>query len=444
MRTVDLREHERSGPWRLSLQERAALRRVLPSVAVEPADGAEGEYHLTPGSTIGAVEVGGLSVSIRPKLEIARVLFLAGYAMEEFKARERFDFPEAATPVEALAPALAAAARRAFVGGLLHGYRTEEEALRTVRGRIRIDDQLRRRFGAAVPVEVRYDEFTDDVTANRLVKAAAVRLGRMRLRARRSRDGLRWIGARLENVSLVEYPPAGVPDVAFDRLNGHYREVVALARLVLRHSSFETGRGNLRAAGFLMDMNRVFQGFVTRALREALRVSERVLRDDDGVGRVHLDEAGRVRLLPDLSWWDGTDCAFVGDVKYKRADGGVPNADLYQLLAYATALDLPGGLLIYAQGEAEPATHAVRHAGKRLEVRALDLSGSREDLLARIDELAGRVRALRTESRAFRRALRERRTGGGGRQGRDRMQGIAQEPGARPRVTILRPAPPPA
>lgn len=399
MRTVDLREHERSGPWRLSLQERAALRRVLPSVAVEPADGAEGEYHLTPGSTIGAVEVGGLSVSIRPKLEIARVLFLAGYAMEAFVVRERFDFPEAATPVEALAPALAAAARRAFVGGLLHGYRTEEEALRTVRGRIRIDDQLRRRFGAAVPVEVRYDEFTDDVTANRLVKAAAVRLGRMRLRARRSRDGLRWIGARLENVSLVEYPPAGVPDVAFDRLNGHYREVVALARLVLRHSSFETGRGNLRAAGFLMDMNRVFQDFVTRALREALRVSERVLRADDGGGRVHLDEAGRVRLLPDLSWWDGTDCAFVGDVKYKRADGGVPNADLYQLLAYATALDLPGGLLIYAQGEAEPVTHEVRHAGKRLEVRALDLSGSGEDLLARIDELAGRVRALRTESR---------------------------------------------
>ena len=440
MRIVDLREHERSGPWRLSLQERAALRRVLPSVAVEPADGAEGEYHLTPGSTIGAVEVGGLSVSIRPKLEIARVLFLAGYAMEAFEARERerFDFPEAETPVEALAPALAAAARRAFVGGLLHGYRTEEEALRTVRGRIRIDDQLRRRFGAAVPVEVRYDEFTDDVTANRLVKAAAVRLGRMRLRERRSRDGLRWIGARLENVSLVEYPPAGVPDVTFDRLNGHYREVVALARLVLRHSSFETGRGNLRAAGFLMDMNQVFQGFVTRALREALRVSERVLRGDDGVGRVHLDEAGRVRLQPDLSWWDGTDCAFVGDVKYKRADGGVPNADLYQLLAYATALDLPGGLLIYAQGEAEPATHAVRHAGKRLEVRALDLSGSREDLLARIEELAGRVRALRAESRAFRRALRERRTGGAG------MQGVAQEPGARPRVTSLRPAPPPA
>ena len=31
---------------------------------------------------------------------------------------------------------------------LLHGYRTEEEALQTVRGRIRFDDQIRRRFGS--------------------------------------------------------------------------------------------------------------------------------------------------------------------------------------------------------------------------------------------------------------------------------------------------------
>ena len=394
MRAIDLREYERSGPWPLSAAERDALRNVVRDLVVEPAEGLEGEYHLKPGSWVGAVEIGDLSVSIRPKLDIARVLFLAGYA--DVRERERFDFREAPTLVEALAPALAATARRAFAGGLLHGYRVEEEALLTVRGRIRVEDQIRRRFGVAVPVEVRYDEFTDDVTANRLVKAAAERLGRMRLRSRRSREGLRWIGARLENVSLVEYPPTAVPEVAFDRLNQHYREAVALARLVLRHSSFETGRGSLRAAGFLMDMNRVFQDFVTRALREALGVSARVLRADDG--GMCLDEGWRIRLKPDLSWWDRRECAFVGDVKYKRADAGAPNADLYQLLAYATALDLPGGLLIYAQGEA--AAHTVRHAGKRLEVHALDLSGPVAELLAGIGRLARRVRALRAESRA--------------------------------------------
>ena len=369
MPPIDLTEHRPSEPWTLSVAQRDALRDVLPSVTVEPVRGEVDTYFLTPSSIVGAVEIGELSVSIRPKLEIARVLFLACYAMGSLKLREmdRFAFEEAANLVEALAPALAVAARRAFAGGLLHGYRTEEDALHTVRGRIRIDDQLRRRFGATVPVEVRYDEFTDDITANRLVKAAVVRLGRMRLRSRGSRDALRSISARLENVSLVEYPPATVPEVTFDRLNEHYREIVALARLVLRHSSFETRRGTVRAPGFLIDMNRVFQEFVTRALREELGVSERVLQSDDRITDVHLDDAGDIRLQPDLAWWEGVRYTFVADAKYKRAESGsAPNADLYQLLAYTTALDLSGGLLIYAEGESRRRTgYAIRASGWR-------------------------------------------------------------------------------
>ena len=386
MRAIDLQEYTRSEPVKLSVAQRDSLTRIERSLTVEPAPGAEDEYYLTPGSVIGAFESGGLSVSIRPKLAIDRVLFLAAYAMGAFKLREmdRFDYADARTLVEAMALALAAAARRAFAGGLIHGYRTVEEAAHTVRGRIRIDEQIRRRFGVPVPIEVRYDEFTDDVTANRLVKAAAARLGRLRLSLKRSREGLHWIAARLENVSLVEFPATAVP------------EVVALARLVLRHGSFEAARGGVRAQGFLIDMNQVFQDFVTQALREALRLPAHVFRSDTAIKPTFLDEAERIRLKPDLSWWESGTCIFVGDAKYKRiVDDRVPNADLYQLLAYATALDLPGGLLIYAEGETAPATHMVRYAGKRLEVAALDLSGSPAQLLARIDVLSEQVRALR-------------------------------------------------
>lgn len=398
MREIDLQEYVRSEPVTLSVVERGGLGTIVPSLTIEPAAGEDSAYHLTPGSVIGAFESAGLSVSIRPKLAIGRVLFLASYAMGAFKLRDmdRFEFAAARTLVEALALALAAASRRAFASGLVHGYRGEEEAAHTVRGRIRIDEQIRRRFGAPVPVEVRYDEFTDDVIANRLVKAAAARLGRLHLTSKRSRDGLHWIAATLDNVSLVEFPPNAVPDVTFDRLNEHYREVVALARLVLRHASFEATRGGVRAQGFLIDMNRVFQDFVARALREELRLSPHVFRSDTALGRTFLDEGDRIRLRPDLSWWEGGACTFVGDAKYKRiVDTRVPNADLYQLLAYAVALDLPGGMLIYAHGEAEPTTHRVRHAGKRLDVAALDLSGSPAELLDRIRKLAERVRAMR-------------------------------------------------
>ncbi len=407
MQQIDLQEYVTSEPLELSVSERDALGEAVPSLTIEQVRGAANAYCLKPGSTIGALEIGDLSVVIRPKLDISRVLFLASYAPGAFKLREeRFDFKQTDTPVEALALALGAAARRAFARGLLHGYRTEEEALYTVRGRILVAKQIRRRFGVPVPIEVRYDEFTEDILANRLVKAAAGLLGRMRIRSPQARNGLRWIGAMLGNVTPVRYARSEVPEVTFDRLNAHYREVVSLARLILRHWAFEAARGDVRAAGFLMDMNTVFQEFVTEALREELRVSEHTLRSDDRLpGPVHLDEGENIRLKPDLTWWDGPTCTFVGDAKYKNADGGrVPNADLYQLLAYVTALDLPGGLLVYARGEAAERTYQVRNAGTRLEVAAVALAGSIDALRASIGRVAARVRALRVEARRAARA----------------------------------------
>ena len=405
MRQIDLQEYQQSEAVELTRDERDELRDVLPSLAVEPAEGLDGAYWLKPGSTVGAVEIGDLSVLIRPKIGIPQLLSLACYAMGVFKAQEKrlFDFDEEAeTLPDTLALALAAAARRAFSRGLLHGYRTEEEALHTVRGRIRFADQIRQRYGIPLPIEVRYDEFTDDITENQLVKAAAMRLGGMRLRSQQARRNLGWIAAMLENVSSVESFPKDVPDVSFDRLNEHYRGVVGLSRLILRHSAFESERGTARAAGFLMDMNTLFQEFVTVALREALGVSEQVFLEK----KIDtLDDDGKIHLRPDLTWWHGRDCQFVGDAKYKGIENeSVPNADLYQLLAYVTALDLPGGLLIYAQGEAETATYSVRNSDKRLEVAALNLGGSLDAVLKRVDVLAERVKALRDEAIALDRA----------------------------------------
>ena len=404
MRQIDLREYESSEPLHLAVSERDELKGAMPSLTVEPAEGAEGRYHLTPGSVVGAVEIGDLSVLISPKISIPQLLSLACYATGAYKSQDErdFDFEEEQSLPDTLALALAAAARRAFGRGLLHGYRTEEEALHTVRGRIMFAEQIRRRFGMAVPVEVRYDEFTDDILANQLVKAAVHRLGAMRLRSGRTRRGLGWVAGTLDNVSLTEFSRGEVPTLTFDRLNEHYRIVVELSRLILRHSSFESGRGDVRAAGFLFNMNEVFQEFVTQSLREALQVSDRVFLERSIPS---LDEQGTAGLRPDLTWWHGSECVFVGDAKYKGIrHESVPNADLYQLLAYVTALDLPGGLLVYAQGEAEPSDYVVRNSGRRLEVAALDLSGTLDDVLERVGVLAERVTRLRDEGMGVARA----------------------------------------
>ncbi|MCE2405804.1 MAG: restriction endonuclease [Dehalococcoidia bacterium] len=400
MRRIDLWEHQPSAPLALAgteLQTLLGEAKAL-ELSITPTGGGGNEFVVRPGSTVGAVETGGLSVLIRPKIGIPQLLSLACYAIGKVRFRhEDFDFPEEDALPDVLARALAYQARRAFSRGLLHGYRTEEEALYTVRGRIRFDEQIRRRSGVPLPVEVRYDEFTDDILENRLVGAAAHRLGGMRPRSQEARRRLGWIAGMLDSVSLVEFPGRGVPSVTFGRLNEHYRGVVELSRLILRHSAFESSRGEVRASGFLMDMNDVFQEFVTAALREALGLSARAFGE---YGIPSLDKDGRVSLRPDLTWWRDRECIFVADVKYKNVDQGrVPNTDLYQLLAYVTALDLPAGLLVYAEGEADVATYNVRCSGKRLEVVALDLSGALDQVLARVGCLARKVRGLGDEAR---------------------------------------------
>ena len=253
MRQINLQEYQESKPKTLTVSERDLFHDVLPSVSIGPVKGAGNRYRLRPGSTVGALEIDDLSVLIQPKIGIPQLLSLACYAMGMFKPHDRlFDFTKAETLPDVLALALNAAARRAFGRGLLRGYLTEEEALHTVRGRIRFDEQIRRRYGIPLPVELRFDEFTEDILANRLVKAAAARLGRMNLRSPDARRGLGWIAAILDNVSLLEFRRRRVPEVRFDRLNEHYRHVVGLARLILRHSEFESFRGEVRASGFLV------------------------------------------------------------------------------------------------------------------------------------------------------------------------------------------------
>ena len=399
LRKINLQEHKPSEPLQLSDSEREALRSAIPNLSIQrELDGAP-IYTLNPRSTVGAVEVGDLSVLIEPKIGIPQLLSMACYTIGKFKLRpESFKFPSDHALPDVLALALASAAQRAFSRGLLHGYRVEEETLNTIRGRIRFNDQIRRRFGSYVPIEVTYDEFTDDILTNRLVKAAVYRLAYMRLRRPETRASLGRIGSVLENVSLETFRPDNVPTMVFDRLNSHYREVVALSTLVLQRVAYEAKRGQVRVSGFTMNMDRVFQEFVTVALREALGISSARTFGERNIPTLDHPEdgRGRVSLRPDLTWWEGTSCVFAGDAKYKNLTGSaVPNGDLYQLLAYVTALNVPGGLLVYAEGEAEDAVHLVRHTAQRLEVASLSLAGTLDDVLERVVGLAKRVSKLR-------------------------------------------------
>ena len=368
-------------------------------IDVAPSPDAAATYTLTPSSYVGALKIGELAVVIRPKIPIDRVMFLIAYAMDPKDwRRDSVQLDKAPDVLEAIALAFAHRTRQAIRRGLLQGYLREEDALYTVRGRIRFADQISRRFGIPLPVEVAFDEYTEDIEKNRLLKTAIHRLGHTLIHSPTTRRDLRRLRPAFESVRLGSYRRGALPEFAYSRLDEHYRPAVELARLIIENSSLELFHGKVAGAALLIDMNKVFERFLYVALGEALGLPERQWKHEQ---RLTLDEAGRIRMEPDLSWWpsgttgNGSQPIFVGDAKYKKVEqSGFPNADIYQMLAYCTAANLSYGLLVYA-GNGETSTHRIRHASKTIEVASLDLTGTPDDILAEVRRLAERVKACR-------------------------------------------------
>ena len=396
VRQLLLREYETARGVYLGPDECDSIRALIPDLVLAPSVGQPGHYDMTPGSTVGVIDLSSLAVSIRPKIAIERLLFLVSFALDPtgWKATTA-GFAEADSLVEAIIPGFVRQVQAALAGGVLHGYRSEDEALPTVRGRIRFGDQISRRFGDRMPLEVTYDDFTPDIELNRVVKAAIHRLGKMRIRSSAARRSLRAFDGKLEGVALVEYDRRALPTFTWSRLNRHYRNAIQLSLLILASSSIEALPGGRRSSALLLDMNRVFEDFVVVALREALGLAPYELVQHGAGTGLTLDVGQRIKLRPDISWWQGGSCRFVGDVKYKRlAISGVVHPDLYQLLAYLTATDLAAGLLIYAQGEAEEIEHVVAGQGSRLIVRTLSVDQPPGQVLAAVAALGAVVRTL--------------------------------------------------
>jgi 5-methylcytosine-specific restriction enzyme subunit McrC len=304
---------------------------------------------------------------------------------------EQVPFNDARDLVEAMAHAFVLELEKALRRGMLHGYRLTEESAKTVRGRILMREQWANSLRLKSEVAVAYDEFTPDILENRLLKAAIERIRRIRISDESIRRALGLYARQMGNVSDQHYAAGRIPEVQFTHLKRHYERAILLARMILSATSFELGDGSVHARGFLINMNWVFEEFVRVALREALhepasRFEKRVL---------WFDQDKTTPLEPDLVWAPHGAVRFVGDAKYKIVDDNMLNADLYQMLAYIVAADLPSGLLIYPKGgKAVETSIRVANVARTIEISTLDISAEPREILHSVERIAERVRAL--------------------------------------------------
>ena len=301
MRTLRLTEHQIKNELPLSNATAASLSALGLGISIRPSWNRSGHFDIRPGAHVGVIVQPAIQVVIEPKLPIDRVLFLISCGLD---------------------PRTMAARRRP----------------------VRDDRHARRRFGAPIPIELAFDEFTVHTDLNRVLKAALQTLSRLPIRSARVKQGLAACAAPFDSVTLAEYTSNALPALTWNRLNRHFEPAANLARMIRENASVELTAGQQRGAAFTIDMNMVFESFVRTALREALRLGR--IAFPDRPLTLALDAAKRIGLVPDLTWWGGERSLFVGSVMYKRnAQDDFLHADISQLLAYAVALGLNDGLL---------------------------------------------------------------------------------------------------
>lgn len=372
---------------RLDLSGRvASALAATKAVSVAP-DPEPGWWQVTAGQYVGTVIVEDVRLLIRPKIRPENLFSLLEVGLPENAWRqEAFNYASSRDLLPSVIAFFARTVETTLARGALRSYREESESLVALRGRVDVAAQIKR-GGAPFPISCRYEDYTPDNAENRYVKAAVRRASQVPMVQAVDRRRLLQQLASLEDVADVPATPDDLGRIPITRLNAHYEPALGLARLILQNLTVRDQHGATSASSFLVDMNNLFERFVTERLRRALAGRLEVR----GQGIVSLGEHGYVRMQPDLEFRRRGITKFVGDIKYKLTSDAVGrHPDYYQLLAYTTALDLPEGVLIYcrADGGAPERSVTVRHAGKVLHTRAVDLSGGPTSVAREIDELA--------------------------------------------------------
>jgi len=377
---------EASPPVRLTLSDNVAAELVRLKIAtVSPH--ADGTWLVSGVSRVGVAHVAGSIVRIAPKVPLARLFFLLSRTPDwDGWHNDDVIVDRADELYPAIAELFCRATERILRGGVLRAYREERAAEPAIRGRWLVSEQIKKRTGMPIPAELSFDEYTSDITENRLLRSAARQLLRVPNLAGPLRVRLHRIDHQLDDVTTLTR--GGVtPTIRFDRRNNRYRPGIALAKLIINGSSLDHGAASsdTPASGFLLNMSTIFERFVEAEVVSAAKRFGGVVRAQH---RTHLDTGRNIAIKPDLVWLHEGAVRAVFDAKYKsEKPAGYPNADIYQMLAYCIHHGVPTGHLIYAAGNDHPARYEVSEANVTIFCHAIALDRSEQEIADQIDNI---------------------------------------------------------
>lgn len=345
-------------------------------------------YVLNPNQYAGVVVLpSGRRIESRPKVPISNLFRMMAVALELPFRDEQAEFSRIDDVLEFIATHFADLVQAMIDTGLYRSYVEQEENLPAVRGRIEIAEDIRRNYVSRHWTYCRYADLTWDVPENQVIRQAVHMLAGWGFR-QRARLQLSHLDAMLSEVALKPLPVDILDRFTYHRMNYDYEVLHRFCRLFLEGASLHEDIGVFQFRTFLVDMNALFERYVTRILEEWCRPPLSV----QSQVQIYMDHDRKVTMRPDLILLHEDARVLIADCKYKGLKNEpTGNDDLYQLLAYCSTTGVRKGMLIYPRHSADGGEVHVRNLHCVIRQETIDLGRTGDDWERANEEFLVRV-----------------------------------------------------
>jgi 5-methylcytosine-specific restriction enzyme subunit McrC len=219
--------------------------------------------------------------------------------------------------------------------GIKSDYIQKEENLKFLKGKLKLNEQLKKNFIHKERFFVEYDEFMSDRIENRIIKSTLKYLYK-NSKLNKNQKRIREFLFVFDEIKECKNIKIAFNNIKLNRLMKDYQNIILWAKIFLFGNSFTPYKGNSVAFALLFDMNQLFESYVYHYLKKRIK---NIKAQDKTHHLAYLNgKEKKFQLKPDIAVDNGK---IILDTKWKilnkeKTHNGINQADIYQLYAYGT------------------------------------------------------------------------------------------------------------
>ena len=230
--------------------------------------------------------------------------------------------------------------------GIKSDYVALEENLNFLKGKLNINEQIKRNSIHKERFYVGYSEFLSNIKINRIIKTTLKFLYK-KSNSSKNQQKIRELLFIFDEVSMYDDYKNFFAKLIINRQVKHYEQTLLWCKIFLLGNSFTPHKGDDLAFALLFDMNALFESYVGNFIKKkyadvSLQHSEKHLVENPKSFKLRPDIFLEGKFIADTKWKIIRQDNKENEEKYK-----ISQADLYQLYAYGKKYECGELYLIY-------------------------------------------------------------------------------------------------